>query len=101
MTDTEGMVPVKVGLRHVDIELVGVGTRGTSIVIDGQDVTHAISELHIDAQIGKLTTMTVGFPLIDKTAIRGPANVQILDSTRDALIGLGWTPPDGVSDTVE
>ena len=53
-----------------NLSIASVGPTGAEVLIDGHDIAHGLTGLTI--------TMGAG---------------QIPDTTRDALVKLGWTPP--------
>jgi hypothetical protein len=58
----------------------------------------SVSSWSVTAASDGVPVVTLG--LVDQGALRllldpGAATVRVTDSTRDALISLGWTPPSG------
>lgn len=57
----------------------------------------SVSSWSVSAACDGIPIVTLG--LVDQGALRlllspGAATVRVTDATRDALISLGWTPPD-------
>jgi hypothetical protein len=77
---------------RVDIELDGSG-RGR-VVIGGQDISGALRGIVVRGGVGEAPRLELDLDVFDVTRLES-AEMEILipDDTRDALIALGWTPP--------
>lgn len=74
-----------------------VGYNGSSlhkIILNDEDVSDGFNYCCIEMRAGHIATMTLDAPIIDHGWVGGEAEVQIMPATREALIALGWTPPD-------
>lgn len=78
---------------RAEIELDGIG-RGR-LVIGGQDISAAVRAFVVRGGVHELPTLELDLLVHDVTRL-GSAEMEILvsDATRDALIALGWTPPE-------
>ena len=75
--------------RDVRVWLDG---RHGQVEIDGHDWSSSISGFSVAASAGKPPEVTLC--LVHPTLVlEGKAEVRIADTTRDLLVGLGWTMP--------
>lgn len=63
------------------------------IVIDDVDVSKGFNYCCLEMRAGHPATLTLGSPIIENGWVGGDVEVQIMPETRDALIALGWVPP--------
>lgn len=82
-------------MKKVEIVQTGLGT--WSIKVDGHEIADAVRrgsaslDLGGDADIPVLSVDLVAYP----ASVDAPdALVRLPDATRDALVALGWTPPE-------
>jgi len=89
--------------RPAGVELLIDGDGFGQLVVDGSDISAAVGDVTIAAQIGAPSMVTamaldgtvvrveVGMPVV---ALIGEGHdVRLRDRDRKALIALGWTPP--------
>lgn len=77
--------------RTLRVHIEHHGRRGT-ILVDEQDISTAVQGYTITGRVGRPPEVKLDV-LTTKTVLDGTAIVTISDTTRDALIALGWTPP--------
>lgn len=66
-----------------------------SIEVDGNDISKAVTGLTIHAQAGDITRVELQMVVIRDGDIEAEnAQVYISQPTVDALIALGWKPPE-------
>lgn len=70
------------------LSLKGAGTN-TAVELDGQRIFPIAVRIHAKTSG---TTAVIEVPILD-CEFNGDVIAKIPDSTRDILIGLGWTPP--------
>lgn len=80
--------------KHVAISLRrGVG----EILVDGRDIAHGVTDLTLTVGARRPAALVVELAvfLVRDVQVDGEAitTVRMPDATRDALIALGWTPP--------
>jgi hypothetical protein len=87
-------------MARVQIDLTG---RNGKVLVDGVDVSSGVSSvdlhLHADAWAPK-AKVTLGLAVCE-TTVDGEATVKIPPGTRDALVALGWTPPQDLPGPVD
>ncbi len=79
-----------------DVELVlpaGAGP-GTTVKIGDNDVTNHVQSLDLRAGVGGPARLYLDLVVPGVTVARGQMEVHITDSLREALIALGWVPPE-------
>lgn len=66
-----------------------------SVVVDGVDISRGVQGLSLRSRIDHLTELTLDLAVFDvaELDVEG-ATILVPDGTRDALVALGWTPPD-------
>lgn len=79
----------------VDITLAAL-TSDQKVVLDGQDVSSGFNEVTVHMTVGELPTVQLKAPVWETGWTGGEANVELHPETRDALIHLGWSPPEVV-----
>lgn len=78
--------------HNLAIKATGIGT--AEILLNGQDIASALTDLTLTMGVGKVPTATLDLLLIDTTQIQdAETRILIPDATRDLLVTLGWTPP--------
>lgn len=78
--------------HNLAIKATGIGT--AEILLNGQDIASALTDLTLTMGVGKVPTATLDLLLIDTTQIQdAETRILIPDSTRDLLVTLGWAPP--------
>lgn len=79
------------------IEISGTGLPGgTTIRMDGQDIAPALRGLTLAMDAEELPTLQLNLACleIEQLTLDG-VRVMLPTATRDLLISLGWTPPEG------
>lgn len=82
-------------MKHVKIHVGGPGEGSVVVVLaDGteHDITSVVSAVDTTARSGQPTTATLTLPFVTAAFLAEAAHVP--EATRDALIALGWSPPD-------
>lgn len=64
------------------------------IEIGGHDISHMVTAVNLHAYGHGAPIIQLDLAIRRRAAYAGPAQVLLDDATRDALIDLGWTPPD-------
>jgi len=64
---------------------------GSSIVINGVDISSCVSALTVECKVGEPARgiITIPVALLENVT----AHPELCPVTRDALLALGWTPP--------
>ena len=79
--------------HNIKIKLGELGFDST-IELDGTDLSHAVRRIDVSAQPGNLTQVTLDLGVVEVQRLDAEkADVLIPDDAKDALIALGWTPP--------
>lgn len=73
----------------LNLNAAGIGT----IELDGQNIASGTVGFEIKSRPAHLTEVVVHVA-VHELEFDGEARVVIPDATRDALIVLGWTPPE-------
>lgn len=73
-------------------KLTSNGFRGR-LEIDGVDLSDAVRAVTVRHEVDNLPTVTVELCLFTGDVNGSEAIAHLPDETRDALIALGWTPP--------
>lgn len=66
--------------------------RAHRLLVGGEDVSKAVRAIDLHVGVGKLPVVTLDLVVLEGE-IDTAATVEIPDKTHEALIGLGWTPP--------
>lgn len=74
------------------IEVDGTGRDGR-VVLDGRDVSGGVRGFALRAEVGRRTELELDLAVADGATFDGEVRLVIPESTREALIALGWTPP--------
>lgn len=64
-----------------------------SIVVDGHDLSNITRGFTFTASVDEMPRLTVHLDLVDVIA-DGEVRCDVPPETREALIALGWTPPE-------
>jgi hypothetical protein len=70
------------------------------IVVEGHDISDAVRSYEVRQSVGDMPTMTVELVLpdaasiVEDPAIAQGAKVILGRETQEALVALGWTPPE-------
>lgn len=76
----------------VEVALTHAGGKGSSIAINGQDVTRLLRGVTLQSVVGKPTRIVIDLlPAIVRTKVEG--HVAIDSASYELLVELGWTPP--------
>jgi hypothetical protein len=73
--------------------LTASGGVGTTVEVDGFDITKTVRGLRIDAHVGSIPTVEVELLFVNGTGVDAEAIVRVPDATAEALVALGWKPP--------
>ncbi len=68
---------------------------GTKVEVGGFDLTNAVRAVRIDSAVGQVTELYLDLVILESTTFDGEVVVQLPDATHEALVKLGWTPPEG------
>jgi hypothetical protein len=64
------------------------------VSIDGHDISKAVRSIRFDGDAGARPCVTLNLFIHDVTTVSSQdTEVLIPDSTAEALVALGWTPP--------
>ncbi|MFI6883389.1 hypothetical protein [Streptosporangium canum] len=64
------------------------------LLVDGHDISNGVRSLRLALNPGEIPTVELGLGIIEIDRMESEqAELYIPDTTRDALITLGWTPP--------
>jgi hypothetical protein len=66
---------------------------GTTLEVNGHDITKTVRSMTLTAEAGNFVTAEIDVVVFD-AEINGEATIQLPEATHDALMKLGWTPPD-------
>lgn len=75
------------------VSITAHATTGT-LKVDGNDLTDAVRGVDISLRAGHLPVIHLDLVILDLESVTTDAKVFIPDATREALIALGWTPPE-------
>ena len=64
------------------------------VEIDGVRVEDSVTAAVVEAAAGRPPQLTLKFALIN-IEVEGEMEVRLPDADREALVKLGWTPPEG------
>ena len=73
------------------------GGRRDIVEVDGHDVTSGLRAYTLRSKVGHFPILELELGVFE-TEVRGEARVVITSGTREALVKLGWTPPEGSAD---
>ena len=81
-------------MRHrLQVETEGPGR--ARLLLDGQDISHGVTDLVVRLGVGEVARAELDLVLLDTTRIDSPdTEITIPISTHEALVALGWTPPE-------
>lgn len=70
-------------------------SRDDRIEINGHDITSAVRRMTLDAEAGRLTSLTLNLNAVKGATLDGEMDVRLDEDVRDALLAIGWSaPPD-------
>lgn len=79
--------------REVKIDMDGAGI-GT-IMVDGQNIANGCVGMALDLEPNRIPRIQLDLRIYEHAElVLADPIITIPDATRDALIALGWTPPD-------
>lgn len=78
---------------RAEITVDGTGRDGR-IVLDGHDVSRGVRGFALRAEIGRVTELELELSAVDGATFDGEVRLVIPEGTREALIALGWAPPE-------
>lgn len=65
------------------------------VLVDGHDISHAVRAVTWESEVGHRPRLLLDLDVYDVTSLSSQdTEIRIPDDTRDALIKLGWTPPE-------
>jgi hypothetical protein len=95
--DNPAAAPVPAPFPGVRIT-AGPGPFDATITANGVDISRAVAGADIQLRAGWPPEVELTLNLADITTYAEPGRVQVPESTRNALIALGWTPPADTQD---
>jgi hypothetical protein len=72
---------------------VRISPGDNQVVVNGHDITNAICSLNWNANPRHGNTLRLDLVGVDRAEFTGQAQVTLTETTRRALLALGWTPP--------
>lgn len=66
-----------------------------TVRLDGVDISNTLRGLRLSMSCTDVTTVELDVAVIETTELSAEVSAHIPDTTRDLLIRLGWTPPEG------
>lgn len=78
--------------RDVRLTLTEAGGKGSSVEVDGRDISALVRGVSLAARAGEITTVQLDLGPVT-VHVAGEARVAVSGPTRDFLLTLGWTPP--------
>ena len=79
------------------ITTTGMPTLGDPIghiELDGHDITRAVQDVNLSLSCSQVPILELGLAVYETMRFDGEVDVLIPESVREALIQLGWTPPE-------
>lgn len=83
---------MKVRIEPSDVGTLGAP--GAKIHLDGEDYSRAIHTYKLEQGAGELPRLTLGCHVFEGV-IDGEVDVWLTSETRELMLRLGWTPPEG------
>lgn len=80
-------------MQH-DIAIKQDGPHSASVRLDGSEINKAVIGFDLSASINGLPTVTLHL-VIHEMSYEGRPLVVIPEATKDVLLLLGWSPPEG------
>lgn len=81
-------------MRH-RLQVQSEGPHKTRLLLDEHDISHGVSDLVVRFGTGEIARAELHLMLLDTTRIDSlDTEITIPASTRNALLALGWTPPE-------
>lgn len=74
---------------HLEVDGAGMGT----LTVDGHSLGNAVQATSIHSRAGHATRVELELLATDVSTQCEPEQILIPEETREALIALGWTPP--------
>jgi hypothetical protein len=78
-------------MRH-HVRITADGRRGT-VQVDGHEIGHSVTDLEFHAGVDDAPTLVLELRLFTGDVDAQGTKVYLPDTTRAALVALGWTPP--------
>ena len=78
--------------RKASIKLTPGCDPGSQIVVDGVDITAGVRAFSLTAAAGDVPELNLDMAVVE-VEVDGEVRVELTDGTREALLALGWTPP--------
>jgi hypothetical protein len=67
------------------------------VLADGQDISHGVRSVRLSLDPGELPSVELELAVIEIDGIDvEESRLYVPDATREALIALGWTPPEDI-----
>lgn len=95
--------PYESGPHNVAITVPEHGRRGASVLIDGVEHHDGVTEYvihHLAGEQPDLVTLGLSVLIDGPMAWSGRVRVAVMPSAANALVALGWTPPNDVDKTL-
>lgn len=73
---------------------VNLNHHGGSIVVGEHDISGDVRSVTVHGRAGAIPTVELDLVTAEVTAEAGPVVVHMSSATRNALVNMGWTPPD-------
>lgn len=68
------------------------------VLVDGVDIARSLTRLTLRMGVGEIPELDLGLQVIDVTQLGSiEAEVLLGAGVHEALVALGWTPPEGSS----
>lgn len=77
--------------KRVNVKL---GPSRGHVEVDGRRL-HGVSGVHVSHTVGDIPRIMVDLVTLDSLLDVEQADVEIPEKVQEALVALGWTPPDG------
>lgn len=74
------------------VRITANGNRGT-VQVDDHEIGHSVTDLEFRAGVDEFPTVVLGLRVFTGDVDAPGTRVYLPDTTRAALVALGWTPP--------
>lgn len=76
------------------LQISGAPARGDcKVLLDGEDITGALTGLVLDMQAGELPTARLDVRVTELPGVDTQVRAHLAPEARELLVRLGWTPP--------
>jgi hypothetical protein len=80
---------------HGHVSIIGDDIAGgTQIEVEGHRIEGGVRSLEISQQAGHPAQISLELGVFETVNVQGEVTIVMTAATREALIVLGWTPPD-------